>query len=107
MSLSDRIGPACMGGSLGGSTSQDKKIHLTDTEGENETIFDDSRGEVISLAFSRDAKYLVGGDVSSDEEARGGDPGVDLFVRTSLELWTYGPHRCGGEKGEGLYHELA
>ncbi|WP_204350454.1 hypothetical protein, partial [Klebsiella pneumoniae] len=43
---------------------QDKKIHLASADDGSETIFDDSRGEIICLAFSQDAKYLAGGDVS-------------------------------------------
>ncbi|KAG7527686.1 hypothetical protein FFLO_06688 [Filobasidium floriforme] len=42
----------------------DKKIHLASADGGSETIFDDSRGEIICLAFSQDAKYLAGGDSS-------------------------------------------
>lgn len=44
--------------------SADKKIRLTAIEGDASSTFDDSRGEVISLAFSPDGKYLAGGDVS-------------------------------------------
>lgn len=44
--------------------SADKKIRLATITGEDSTTFDDSRGEVISLAFSPDGKLLAGGDVS-------------------------------------------
>ncbi len=45
----------------------DRKIHLGSLQGEEVkegAVFEDSRGEVISLAFSPDGTKLAGGDVS-------------------------------------------
>lgn len=44
---------------------QDKKVHLDSFSSDAAaSVFDDNRGEVISLTFSPDGKLLAAGDVS-------------------------------------------
>jgi hypothetical protein len=48
---------------------QEKKVHLCTVHSDGlkvEASFDDSRGEILSLAISNDGKYLAAGDVRVD-----------------------------------------
>jgi WD40 repeat protein len=61
-----RSGRQTMCTSNSGTASQDKKVYLDSLSSDGKgSVFDDNRGEVISIAFSPNGKLLAAGDVST------------------------------------------